>query len=101
VRKYLPPVRYHHLTVFWCDGERQIFTACSEVRKVLFLTLSVTFLFVYEISLELLNGFASNSHGRRVWSLARTSLKVKDQGHQGQKTAFFGPFGFLHAVYVS
>jgi len=31
-----------------------------------------------------------NSHGRRVWSLAPTSLKVKvkDQGHHGQKTAF-------------
>ena len=45
------------------------------------------FLFVYEISPELLNDFAPNSHGRRVWSLDRTSLKVKDkvQGHQGQK----------------
>jgi len=46
---------------------------------------SVFFWFVYEISRELLNGFASNSHGRRVWSLPRTSLKVKvkGQGHQG------------------
>ena len=43
--------------------------------------------FVYEISRELLNGFAPNSHRRRVWSLARTSLKVKviGQGHQGQR----------------
>jgi len=36
----------------------------------------------------------TNQHGRRVWSLARMSLKVmikvKGQGHQGQKTAFFG-----------
>jgi len=46
------------------------------------------FLFVYEISQELLNGFAPNSHGTRVWSLTRTSLKVKGQGHQGQKLAF-------------
>ena len=47
-------------------------------------------LFLYEISREPLNGFAPNSQGRRVWSLARTSLnvKVKGHGHQGQKTAF-------------
>ena len=38
--------------------------------------LSVTFLFVYEISRESLNGFAPNSHERRIWSLARTSLKA-------------------------
>jgi len=49
---------------------------------------SVVFLVVYEISREQLNGFATNSHGRRVWSLARTRSrsKVKGQGHQGQKT---------------
>jgi len=47
------------------------------MRKVLFLALFVTFLFAYEISRELLNGFAPNSQGRRVWSLARTGLKVK------------------------
>ena len=35
------------------------------------------FLFVYEISPEQLNGFAPNSDTRRVWSFARTSLKVK------------------------
>jgi len=51
---------------------------------------------------ETLNGFVQNSDGRRVWYLARTILKVKvkGQGHQGQKTVFFGPFGGLHAVYV-
>ena len=68
------------------------------------MALSVTLLFVYEIPWELLNGFAPNSHGRRVWSFAQTSLNVKfrGQGHQGvgQKTAFFGHFGGLHAVYV-
>jgi len=49
---------------------------------------------VVKISREPLNGFAPNSQGRRVWSLTRMSLnvKVKGQGHQGQKTAFFGPF---------
>ena len=57
--------------------------------KVLFLAPSVTFLFVPQISPEPLNGFVPNSHLRRVWSLARTSLnvKVKGQGHQGQKRA--------------
>jgi len=50
--------------------------------------LSLTFLFVYEISPEPLNRFAPNSQGRRVWSFARTSLKVK--------VNFCG----LHAVYV-
>ena len=55
-----------------------LFTARSELREVMFLALSVTFL-LYEISREPqpLNGFAPNSQGRRVWSLARTSLKVK------------------------
>jgi len=49
-----------------------------------------SFLFVYEISQEALNGFAPNTHGRRFWSLARTNLKVKvkGQGHQGQKRNF-------------
>ena len=60
----------------------------SELRKVLFLALSVTFLFVYEISREPLNGFAPNSQGRRVWSIARMSSKVKVN------------FGGLCAVYV-
>jgi len=52
-------------------------TARSELCKVLLLALSVTLLFVYEISRETLNGFAPSSQGRRVWYLARTSLKVK------------------------
>jgi len=48
------------------------------------------FMYWYEISPELLNGFAPNSQGRPVWSLAGTSLnvKVKGQGHRGQKTGF-------------
>jgi len=50
-----PPSTSNHL----------IFTARSELRKVLFLALSVTFLFVHEISRKLLNGFAPNSHGKR------------------------------------
>jgi len=51
------------------------------------------FVYVYLlISREPLNGFAPNSQGRRIFSLARTSLKVKvkGQGHQEQKAAFFG-----------
>jgi len=55
------------------------------VRKVLFLALSVTFcLFVYEISPGRLNGFAPNSQGRRVWSVARTSLNVKVRGQRSR-----------------
>jgi len=81
----------------------RIIIACSELRKVLFLAPSVcAFLFVYEISPEMLNGSAPNSHRKHVWSLTQTTLrvKVKSQGHQGQKTAFFGPFGGLRAVHV-
>jgi len=37
------------------------------------LVLSVTFLFVCEISREPLNGFLSDSQGRRVWSLSAAS----------------------------
>jgi len=46
----------------------------------------VCFLFVSEISWQLLNRFGPNSHGRHVWSLGWTTLnvKVKGQGHQGQ-----------------
>ena len=64
---------------------------------------SVVFLFVYEISREPLNGFVLNSHGRRVSSLTWTSLKVKvnSEGHQGQKTALFGPYGDLRVASVS
>jgi len=40
---------------------RSAFTARSELRKVLFLALSVTILFVSEVSREPLNGFAPNS----------------------------------------
>ena len=43
---------------------------------------------MYEISWEPLNGFVPNSQGRRVWSLAQMSLKVKVN------------FGGLRAVYV-
>ena len=43
-----------------------------------------------QISLELLNWFATDSQGRHVWSLARSSLKVsvKGQGYHGQKMGF-------------
>jgi len=51
---------------------------------------------------EPLNRCASNSHGRRVWSIARMSLKVKvkGQGHQGQN-GIFRPFGGLPVVYTN
>ena len=55
--------------------------------KVLFLALSVTFLFflfAYEISREPLNGFAPNLQGRRVCSLARTTLNVTVKGQRSR-----------------
>jgi len=59
---------------------------------------------IYELPREPLNGFAPNSHRSRIWSLARTRLKVKVKGQRsrspGTKTAFFDPFGGLRAVYV-
>ena len=94
-----------------------IFTARSELRKVLFLAPSVCF-FV-EISREPLNEFAPNSHGWRVRSLARTSLKVKVRGQRsrspGTTKRHFRPFqraacglclaysvilGFVYDLYV-
>jgi len=58
----------------------------------------------YEISRQPLNGFAPNSHRRRVWFVARKIMEVKVKGQEsrslGTKTAFFGPFGGLRAVYV-
>ena len=59
-------------------------TACSALLKgSVFGTVCD---FMYEISPEPLNGFATNSHGRSVWYLAWTCLKVKVN------------FGGLHAV---
>ena len=56
---------------------RHVFTAHTELRKVLFFGAACDFLFVYEISREPLNGFTPSSHGRRACSLARRSLNVK------------------------
>jgi len=84
-----------HLTV-------NFFTACSELWKVLFLVPSVCgFLFVYEISPELPNGYVPNSDGRCFVPCA-DEFKGQGQGpgHQGQKTAFFGPSSGLCAVHV-
>ena len=50
---------------------------------------SAFFVCVWNISRELLNGFVPNSHGSRVWSLARMSLKVKVTG---DKNSIFRPF---------
>jgi len=80
-------------------------TARSKLRKVLLLAPSVcVFLFVYKISREPLNGFAPNSHGRRVWSpLGRVQgqrSKVKGQCHQGQKNGIFGPLGGLRVRFM-
>jgi len=78
---------YHFALVRFCLW---YISALLHTSKVLFLAPSVTCLFVPQISPEQLNGYAPNSHGRPIWSLARTSLNVKvkgqGQGHQGQKT---------------
>jgi len=84
-------LKSQHNTTF-SQRNAPFITTHSELQKVLFLAPSVCgFLFLHEISTEPLNGFAPNSHRRRVWSLAWMSLKVKvkGQGHQEQKTAFF------------
>jgi len=51
-----------------------------------------------------LNGFAPNSQGRRIWSGAWRSfkVKVKDQSSRspGTKNGIFGPFSGLYAVFV-
>jgi len=61
-----------------------------------------TFLFVYEIYREPLNGFAPNSQERRVWSLARINLNVKVRGQRsrspGTKNGIFRPFRRLACV---
>jgi len=61
-----------------------MFTARNELRKVLFLELIVTFVFVHEISREPLSGFAPNSQRRRVWSLARMNLNAKVKGQRSR-----------------
>ena len=58
---------------------------------------------MYEISREPLNGFAPNTHGRRVLPLWD---EFEDQGQRSEvkvardKNGIFGPFGGLRAVYV-
>jgi len=81
--------------VFFCFSSDHFVTACRELRNVLFLALSVTFLFflfVNQISRKLLTKFALNSHGRCAWSLARWNLnaRVKGQGH-GTKNVLCTP----------
>jgi len=85
--RVLSTVRSFHDIPYWV-WSCQVFTACSELRKVLFLAPSVCGFLVYEISQELLNGFAPNLHIRHVWSFTRMSLRVKGQDHQGQKWHF-------------
>jgi len=81
----------HSVFVLWIHCYHTQWTVAS----------SVCGFFVYEISPEPLNGFAPNSHGRRVWSLARMSLKVKvkGQGHQWQKRHFFGPAAYVRFMF--
>jgi len=61
---------------------------------------SVVFCLCMKYLGEPLNGFAPRSHGRRVWSLARMSLKVKVKGQRDKNTVFFGSFGGVREVSV-
>jgi len=91
ISSFVPSIRHRCKKVFFTFLITALFTARNELRKVLFFgAVRLRFLFAYVISRESLNGFALNSRRRRVWSLARTcfKLKVKGQGHQGQKTTF-------------
>jgi len=84
-------VRFYYRTQWTAEGS-------------VFGAVCLCFLFVYEIYREPLNGFAPNSRGRRIWSLVRTTLKVKVKAQglrsPGTKNGIFGPFGGLRAVYV-
>jgi len=62
------------------------------------LALSMTFLFVYETDLRQIH--TEDVFGPSLGGVWMSRSKVKCQGQQGQKTAFFGPFGGLRAVYV-
>ena len=92
----------HFLSVFMVA----IIVACSQLRKVLFLVPSVcVFCLCVKYLPETLNGFAPNSHGRRVWSLIRIFLKVKVKVQRwrsrspGTKNGIFRPMHALRFVY--
>jgi len=116
----LPSTRHHRSNGDCLEGKRENYQVCSvqycvqqlcthtymnrpkspnscyrtprrELREVLFFgAVCYRFWLVNQISREPLNGFAPNSPARRLWSLARTTLKVKvkGQGHHGQKKHF-------------
>ena len=75
-----------------CLSVVSVFSARSELRKVLFLSLSVGGLFVY----------GEWICTKFTWKtcLVPRSDEVEGQGHQGQKTTFFVPFGGLSVVDV-
>ena len=76
----------------------QVYTARSELRKVLFWRCLLLFCLCMKCLGEPLNGFAPHSQGR---SLAHTSLNVKGQRSKVMltrgKNGIFRPFGGLHA----
>jgi len=74
------PYRHHHFGIYY----RTHWT----VEGCVFGAVSLCFLLVYEIFREPLNGFAPYSHGRRVLSLAWTSLVVKVKITRGKKWHF-------------
>jgi len=83
------------------DDHHHLFTACSELRKVLFLALSITFLvrmkYLWNRWMDLHQIHTEDVFGssfRWVW-MSRSKVKVNTD-----KNGIFDPFGSLRAVYV-
>jgi len=110
-----PAMRQYHFTVSFSFSSlslflpfspvpfQTIFTAPSELRKVLFSAPSILWFFcLYEI----ISGTVERICAKftRKTCLVPRSDEYEGQGQRsrlsGTKTAFFGSFGGLHAVYV-
>jgi len=76
-------VNFGRLTLWWWFGDHLCAKCAKSSKCIRFLRL--TFDNAWQEPLE---GFVPNSHRRHVWSFTQTNLnvKVKGQGHQGQKT---------------
>ena len=80
-----------------------VFTACSELRKVLFLAPSVFCLctkYLGNRQTDLRQIHTEDVCYHMLGGVGRSRSKVKGQCHKGQTTAIFGSFAGLHAVYV-
>ena len=88
-----PPAKFHFDTTMWVVSANTQFVtvrflslSLPHASKVLFLALC-DFLFVCETNIsETIKGFASDSQGRCIWFLARTSLNVKVKGQRSKSS---------------